>query len=122
MSRGVRVFLYILLDVMMVSRALVERYEGIKRQLLDLDFICVGSLTRVFQECGKPNCRCHQDTKYRHGPYYFWTRKVKGKTVTRKLTPQEAQQCRQWIRNNRKLNSIIHKMQKISCRAAPWCR
>jgi len=104
----------------MKDNALRRRYEKIKQQLLDIDFICVGSISRVFQECGKPNCRCHQAKKYRHGPYYLWTRKIRGKTVTRKLTEQEAAQAKQWIQNNRKLNSIIKKMHELSSKAAPW--
>lgn len=106
----------------MDQERILRQYQELKQKLLEVDFICPGSVTRIFQECGKPNCRCHQGKKFRHGPYYLWTRKVHGKTVTRQLTEQQALQCKQWIGNNRKLRTIIKQMQKLSSRAAPWCR
>ena len=48
-----------------------------------------GTLTVRAYACGKPNCRCHADPPRLHGPYAEWTRKIGGKTVTRRLTPRE---------------------------------
>ena len=31
-------------------------------------------------ECGKAACHCHETPGNRHGPYHYWTRKVRGKT------------------------------------------
>jgi hypothetical protein len=39
-------------------------------------------------KCGQPTCACHRDASQRHGPYFEWTYKVKGKTVNVKLSPQ----------------------------------
>ncbi|MGH8903826.1 MAG: DUF6788 family protein [Egibacteraceae bacterium] len=40
--------------------------------------------------CGSPGCRCHADPPQPHGPYYQWTAKANGKTVTRRLTEHQA--------------------------------
>ena len=48
-----------------------------------------GILTVRAYACGKPGCRCHADPPRLHGPYAEWTRKIAGKTVTRRLTPAE---------------------------------
>ena len=48
-----------------------------------------GTLTVRSYACGKPNCRCHADPPRLHGPYAEWTRKIGGKTVTRRLTQAE---------------------------------
>ncbi len=48
-----------------------------------------GTLTVRAYACGKPGCRCHADPPRLHGPYAEWTRKIGGKTVTRRLTPAE---------------------------------
>jgi len=48
-----------------------------------------GTLTVRAYACGKPGCRCHADPPRLHGPYAEWTRKIAGKTVTRRLTPAE---------------------------------
>ena len=39
--------------------------------------------------CGKPGCRCHADPPRLHGPYAESTRKIGGKTITRRLTPRQ---------------------------------
>jgi hypothetical protein len=48
-----------------------------------------GTLVVRAYECGKPRCRCHTSPKARHGPYAEWTRKIGGRTITRRLTPQQ---------------------------------
>jgi hypothetical protein len=39
--------------------------------------------------CGKRRCRCHGDPPVLHGPDAEWTRKIGGKTVTRRLSDAE---------------------------------
>jgi hypothetical protein len=53
----------------------------------------------------QPGCRCHADPSQPHGPYYQWTAKVAGKTVTRWLSEHQASRYEQWIGNGR--NSVI---------------
>jgi hypothetical protein len=68
--------------------------------------------------CGKSYCRCHADPPQLHGPYWQWTRAVKGKTVTRLLTEDQARLYQQWIANRRRLTKILAEMDKVSERAA----
>jgi len=49
-----------------------------------------------------------------HGPYYDWTRKVKGKTVTVRLTPEQAHLMKKWIANARQLDNIVREMLQVS--------
>ena len=53
-------------------------------------FALPGTLTVRAYACGKPGCRCHADPPRLHGPYAEWTRKIGGKTVTRRLTARRA--------------------------------
>ena len=46
-----------------------------------------GTLTLRAYPCGKRNCRCHTDPAAAHGPYAEWTRKIGGRTVTRRHRP-----------------------------------
>jgi hypothetical protein len=68
--------------------------------------------------CGKSYCRCHADPPQLHGPYWQWTRAVKGKTVTRLLTEDQARLYLEWIANRRRLTKILAEMDKVSERAA----
>ena len=60
--------------------------------------------------CGRPACRCHTDPEARHGPYHYWTRKARGKTVGLKLTEDELGLYREWIDNNRELERLVKEM------------
>jgi len=68
-----------------------------------------GSLAKQYKRCGKLNCRCLEDKKYWHGPYWIWTRKEKGKTVTKTLSSEQAAVVNKAIKEMKDLNLIIEK-------------
>jgi hypothetical protein len=43
-----------------------------------------------------------------------WTRKVDGKTVTRRLSPAEATLYEEWITNGRRLEELVREMRNLS--------
>jgi hypothetical protein len=67
--------------------------------------------------CGKPTCACHGTPPRLHGPYYQWTRKIRGKTQSRFFNPKQAQLVSSWIAEGRKLDRIIRQMERLSLRA-----
>lgn len=93
-----------------------KRYEKLKRSIATLGYFRYGSLVRRFMPCGKPGCRCQASPPELHGPYYQWTRKVAGKTVTVRLTKQEAETLKTWIDNGRRLDRVLAQMQRVSLR------
>ncbi|MFI5091393.1 MAG: DUF6788 family protein [Terriglobales bacterium] len=99
-----------------------QRYEELKRAVADLGFIRRGSLTERFMPCGKPGCCCQATPPQLHGPYYQWTRKVRGKTVTVRLSEKEAQLFAEWIANGRRLDAIAAKLEMVSIRATERLR
>jgi len=97
-----------------MSRTAEGRYARLKAELADLGLVRPGSLVKRHMPCGKPGCRCMGDPPILHGPYYQWTHKVRGKTVTIRLSKAQAQQCKNWIRNHRLLKKILRKMEVLS--------
>ena len=89
-------------------------YDELKQQLLQLGFVRPGSLVRRFMPCGRPSCRCMADPPALHGPYYQWTQKVHGKTVTMRLTEKQARLCVEWTQNHREFKKLIRKMEALS--------
>jgi len=63
-----------------------------------------------------------KDPEYRHGPYYDWTRKVKGKTVTVRLSQKEADILKEWIENKKEFYEIIKRMEMITLEAVKEIR
>jgi hypothetical protein len=92
-------------------------YAQLKAQLRGVGFICEGSLVERWVPCGKPNCACACDRNRWHGPYFQLSWKEKGKTVSRRLSPEHAALYRQWSANRQRLLSIMQEMQKVSRRA-----
>jgi hypothetical protein len=101
---------------------LLTQYQQLKEEILQLGFICQGSVSSIYQRCGKKNCQCQTDPNLRHGPYSLWTRKIRGKTASRFLNEENAQECKDWIANQRKLEKIIKQMHELSKQAADWYR
>jgi len=93
-----------------------DRYEVLKRSIVDLGLFRRGSLVRRFMPCGKPGCRCQAARPELHGPYYQWTRKVGGKTVTVRLSQPEAKLLQGWVANGRRLDRLIRSMEGVSLR------
>ncbi|MGH3815086.1 MAG: DUF6788 family protein [Pseudonocardiaceae bacterium] len=94
------------------------RYRDLQDQVHQLGFIAPGSVIERYTVCASPGCRCHADPPARHGPYYQYTRKLAGKTLTRRLNPAQAQAYREWIGNRRRLDDLLAEMDQLSRQAA----
>ena len=94
-----------------------SRYRELVAQLADVGYIAAGSITRRHTRCGNPRCRCHGDPPRMHGPYWQWTAKIEGKTVTRRLSQSEAELYQEWIANDRQLRAIITQMRQVAGKA-----
>jgi hypothetical protein len=107
-------------------KTLDERLAAYERQYRDLaaglariGYLWHGSVVRQMLTCGKPSCACHTDPARRHGPYPYWTTKVKGRTVSRLLDPLEADLLEEWVHNRRLLERTQRRMLALSKKSAP---
>lgn len=94
-----------------------DRYRRLAAQLAEIGPISAGTLTRRYTRCTSPGCKCNADPPRPHGPYWQLTRKIDGKTVTRRLTPAQAKLYREWIANDRRLRRTIDQMRTIAAKA-----
>ncbi|TWP32868.1 hypothetical protein FGL98_23060 [Leekyejoonella antrihumi] len=94
-----------------------RRYRELAAQLANIGYIAAGSITCRYTRCGTPSCRCHADPPRMHGPYWQWTAKINGKTVTRRLSQTEAELYQEWIDNDRQLRAIITQMRHVATKA-----
>ena len=95
-----------------------QRYRELAAQLATIGLIHSGSVTRRYTRCGTPGCKCHADPPQPHGPYYQWTAKINGKTVTRRHSETEAKLYEEWIANDRRLRRLIQQMRQVAAKAA----
>ena len=92
-------------------------YQKLQAALAATGYFRRGTLLKRFMRCGKRSCACHRSPPSLHGPYYQWTRKVGGKTVTVRLTAQQAALVANWIAAGRELDRIVAQMEHASLRA-----
>jgi hypothetical protein len=73
-----------------------------------------GTLIERHVRCGRANCRCHADPPVLHGPYWQWTRKAAGKTITRLVPDGQLDDYRQWLDNHRKLRALVAELEALT--------
>lgn len=95
-----------------------EAQAEIARRLGDAGFALPGTYLEYPHICGNPNCRCMADPPRPHGPYHRWTRKVDGKTVTRRLSDAQAQLYRPWFEEAQRLRALLSELETLSLRIA----
>lgn len=93
---------------------LEARHAALARSLGEIGFIAQGSLRQRFTHCNKPGCRCGAVPPRLHGPYWQWTAKVAGRTVTRRLSDAEAARYTEWIANDRRLRRTVAQMRELA--------
>ena len=90
-----------------------RRRAEIAAALADLGFCLPGTLTERHTRCS-PGCRCRATPPVLHGPYYSWTRKIAGKTVTRTLNAEQASRYGPWFEHARRLRALTAALEALS--------
>jgi hypothetical protein len=91
-----------------------QRFQQALHELRQLDYFLKGTVLKRMMKCGRLQCACHRDPAKRHGPYFEWTYKVKGKTVNVKLSPQAAPLYQAATRQHRKLKIVLARLERLS--------
>lgn len=89
-------------------------YEQVKLRIGGLGFAIPGSVISRYSVCGTAGCKCHRDPPIKHGPYFQYTRKLAGKTITRKVDPDQVDLYREWIANRRLLDQLNNQLDELS--------
>jgi hypothetical protein len=88
----------------------------LSRAIANVGFVLPGTLARRTARCGRAGCHCHADPPQLHGPYWWWTRKVAGKTITRLLTDEQAADYQRWFDNAKQLRALTAELEQLSLR------
>lgn len=91
--------------------ALRGRYVQGQRRLARTAWILKGTITRRTIQRQDPQNPRKQKA---YGPYYQWTWKSKGKTVTVNLKPSQAKAYQEAIGNNQALEKTLKEMRVLS--------
>ncbi len=94
-----------------------SEHRHLAERLSQIGFLWAGSINRRYLKCGNPRCACRKDPEARHGPYTYWSTKKAGKTVSRKLSVDEAKVLEQWVANRQEVKQIVDRMMTVSQQA-----
>ncbi|MEO8361558.1 MAG: DUF6788 family protein [Vicinamibacteria bacterium] len=64
---------------------LEKEREEVLKEISRIGDMRKGSITETYRCCGKPTCACQASDHAGHGPYFAFTTKVDGKTMTVQL-------------------------------------
>jgi len=95
-----------------------RRHQQIQAELARIGITLPGSLTSRTTRCQRPGCHCHASPPVLHGPYPTSTRKISGRSVTKTLTPQEAERLRPYFTAHRRLRQLITELEAVSMELA----
>jgi hypothetical protein len=96
------------------STETLAELETVTREIAALGFVLPGTVIERYTRCTSKGCRCQADPPQRHGPYLQWTRKVDGKTVTRRLSREQFERYQPWFDNARRLRKLTTRLEELS--------
>ena len=98
---------------------LQERIQGIKRGLLELGEMRPGALSKQYNVCGKPGCRCKdKQNPKRHGPYYQISYTHLGKSTSEFVKKERVPEARMQLANYAKFRRLTQQWVALSLRIA----
>jgi len=103
------------LHIMAVSaESLEKRIQIIKRQIAELGDLRPGALSKQYNICGTPNCRCKADPPLKHGPYYQISFTRHGKSSSQFVREEDLIEVQQQLENYRLLRDLVDEWVTLS--------
>jgi hypothetical protein len=99
--------------VMTPSAPVRARAKAIAKDIAAIGFVLPGTLSERYLACTHAGCRCHGDPPQLHGPYWYWTRKVDAKTVSKMLSPDQVADYQEWFDNRRRLRELVGELEAL---------
>jgi len=92
------------------QRSLQAKIGKIKEEIMALGLeLQPGVLTRQYNVCGSPGCRCKADPPQKHGPYYQLSFTRKGKSRTQFVRRHELNLVQEQVRNYQRLKKLTDR-------------
>jgi hypothetical protein len=100
------------------AAAISAQTAAISTQIAAVGLALPGTLIQRHTRCGRSGCHCHADPPVLHGPYWQWTRKIHGKTITRLVPDDLIADYQHWLDNHRRLRELIAELEELTLAVA----
>ena len=91
------------------TESLELQIRQVVTELAALGDLRPGSLSRQYNVCGNPQCRCKADPPRKHGPYYQLSWTLRGKHHTAFVRREDVAQVRQQLRTYERQRALVEK-------------
>jgi hypothetical protein len=100
-------------------KMLEKQITAIKEELLAVGPMRPGSLSRQFNVCGNPKCRCKDpENPKKHGPYYQLSYVHRGKHTTQFIKEKQVALVQDHINNYRKFKKLTQNWLSLALKHA----
>ncbi len=89
------------------AAALQRRIEEIKAEIAALGPLRPGTLSRQYNVCGTPGCRCKEDPEQRHGPYYQLSYTWHGRSRSEFVREPEVASVQEQVQSYARLRTLV---------------
>ncbi len=96
------------------TRSQQARAEGIAAELAASASRCPEPSSSGTSAAASPAAAATPTRPVLHGPYWQWTRKVAGKTITRLVPDDQLDDYRQWLDNHRRLRALVAELEALT--------
>ena len=101
--------------VMAVSpESLEKQIRNIKQQISALGELRPGALSKQYNICGSPNCRCKATPPVKHGPYYQISFTRHGKSSSQFVREEDLDDVQRQLENYRQLRQLVDEWITLS--------
>src|SRR3990172_10563543 len=90
-------------------QSLEAQIESLKGELATLGDLRPGSLSKQYNVCGKPGCRCKASPPEKHGPYYQVSYTRKGRSGSMFVRREQVARVRQQLKNYAKMRRLVDR-------------
>jgi hypothetical protein len=106
----------------MTERQIDNRIKAIKNELAALGPLHPGSISRQYNVCGNPTCRCTADPAQRHGPYYQLSYGHQRKSSSTFVREPDLAAVEQQLRTYERLRALVDEWIGLSIERARLAR
>ena len=89
------------------TAALEQRIAAIKAEIAALGPLRPGTLSRQYNVCGSPGCRCKEDPDQRHGPYHQLSYTWHGRSRSEFVRDAELARVEEQVRTYARLRALV---------------
>jgi len=98
---------------------LQEKIEAIKKKLMTLEDMRPGSLSKQYNVCGKPICRCKDPVRpKKHGPYYQLSYTLDGQSRTEFVKQHQVKLVKKQIETFRLFRKLTNQWANLAWQMA----